>query len=382
MLKTGSTMSCHRVGGTRISHHDFDSFHNTDKKVADRKLMLEGKWPAGGCEYCKNVEDSGGYSDRQFQKTIPGLVPPELESDPTAITVTPRILEVYFDNVCNMSCVYCWDGFSSRIEKENTRHGRFEKDGLVIDNFHVPVDNFKEINKKFWQWMDENVHELRRFHVLGGEPFYQPQLDTCLAFFEERSLPDLEFNIITNLKVPLPKLTAFCDRIKALLAKRKLKRFDITCSIDCWGPEQEYVRHGIDMQEWQRNFDYLADQKWLTLNINQTITALTIKSMPDLIRYINSKDRKIGHYFMACVNRPYLYPGIFGKGFWDDNFNEILSLMPVGHPKEMMKGIQMEVNAHARDHAKIQHLKIYLDEIDRRRGLNWQETFPWLNSES
>ena len=136
------------------------------------------------------------------------------------------------------------------------------------------------------------------------------------------------------------------------------------------------------MQEWQRNFDYLADQKWLTLNINQTIAALTIKSMPDLIRYINSKDRKIGHYFMACVNRPYLYPGIFGKGFWDDNFKEILSLMPDGYPKEMMKGIQMEVNTHARDHAKIQHLKIYLDEIDRRRGLDRQETFPWLNSES
>jgi len=378
MLKSGLTNSCHRVNSTRIHHHDFDSFHNTDKKLADRQLMLEGKWPQGGCEYCKNIEDAGGYSDRQFQKTIPGLVPPELDTDLTAVRVTPRILEIYFDNVCNMSCVYCWDGFSSRIEKENKKHGRFEQDGLVIDNRLEPAEDFKQLTEQFLRWMDANVQDLRRLHVLGGEPFYQPQLDTCLEFLESRSLPDLEFNIITNLKVPLPKLAAFCDRMKTLLAKRRLKRFDITCSIDCWGPEQEYVRYGIDMQEWQRNFEYLAEQKWLTLNINQTITGLTIKSMPDLIRYVNGFDRPIGHYFMACVNRPYLYPGIFGDGFWDKDFGEILSLMPKGQAKDMMLGLGYEFQSHARDAAKIQQLKTYLDEMDRRRNLDWRKTFPWL----
>lgn len=378
MLKPGVTNSCHRVNTTRIHHHDFDNFHNTDKKLDDRKLMLQGLWPSGGCEYCKNIEEAGGFSDRQFQKTIPGLVPPELDSNLTAVRVTPRILEVYFDNVCNMSCVYCWDGFSSRIEKENNRFGRFEIDGLVIDNRLKPATDFDKLTEAFWHWMESNAHHLRRLHILGGEPFYQPQLETTLEFLESRSLPNLEFNIVTNLKVPLPKLTAFCDRIKILLAKRQLKRFDITCSIDCWGPEQEYVRYGIDMEEWQRNFDYLASLRWLTLHINQTITGLTIKSMPDLIRYINSKDRPIGHYFMACVNRPHLYPGIFGKGFWDDDFDDILSLMPEGSPKQMMRGLQQEFDSHEKDERNIRHLKIYLDEMDRRRNLDWRNTFPWL----
>ena len=30
---------------------------------------------------------------------------------------------------------------------------------------------------------------------------------------------------------------------------------------------------------------------------------------------------------------------------------------------------------------KIQQLAMYLDELDRRRNLNWRVTFPWLEKE-
>ena len=49
--------------------------------------------------------------------------------------------KIYFDNVCNMSCIYCWDGFSSKIQQENVKFGRFEKAGIVIDNRAKKVDN-------------------------------------------------------------------------------------------------------------------------------------------------------------------------------------------------------------------------------------------------
>ena len=116
-LYNGITSSCHRVEGDLIGIENFDNFHNTPKKLSDRKLMLQGQWPKGGCEYCQQIEKSGGTSDRQFHLAIPNMTPPELESNPEAIEVTPRILEVYFDNVCNMSCLYCWAGFSSKIQQ-------------------------------------------------------------------------------------------------------------------------------------------------------------------------------------------------------------------------------------------------------------------------
>ena len=80
-----STASCHRVDPVPFSIEEFDNFHNLPKKLEDRRLMLRGEWPTGGCEYCKNIEDAGGWSDRQHNLDIRGLTPPELETNLTAV---------------------------------------------------------------------------------------------------------------------------------------------------------------------------------------------------------------------------------------------------------------------------------------------------------
>lgn len=387
-LYTGRTNSCHRVDQSSITVENFDQFHNTDKKINDRQLMLEGKWPSGGCEYCRNIEDSGGQSDRQFHLQIPDLVPPELEQNPSAVYVTPRILEVYLDNVCNMSCIYCWDGFSSRIQQENERFGEFREGGIEIRNRSTKVANFDLIAEKFWSWMEQNCHHLHRFHVLGGEPFYQQSFERCLQFLENHSNPQLEFNVISNLKVNESKFQNYIKRIKRLVTEHKIKRFDLTCSIDCWGAEQEYIRYGINLEDWKKNFDYVANQQWIVLNINQTITALGVKTIPDLVDFINTYKtrRDIGHYFMSCVNRHHLYPGIFGSGFFDQDMERILQSMKEEtwqekNAKNMMQSLLLEWNSHERDDVKLRDLRIFLGEIDRRRRLNWREVFPWLVKE-
>jgi organic radical activating enzyme len=386
-LYTGETNSCHRVNETSIDVENFDQFHNTPKKLADRQLMLNGQWPQGGCEYCKNIEDAGGKSDRQFMLDIPNLVPPELDVDPTAVNVTPRIVEVYLDNVCNMSCIYCEDKFSSRIQQENNRYGDFKHGTFEIKNISTKVPNFEQLSQKFWQWMAGNYSSLRRLHILGGEPFYQDQFEACMDFLETHANPELEFNIVTNLKVSRAKLEKFLDRIKLLLKQRKIKRFDVTCSIDCWGDEQEYIRHGINMIEWQSNFEYLVQQRWITLNINQTITGLGMKSMPALIEYLNTQraNRKIGHYFMACKNRAHLNPGIFGSGFFDKEFETVLTLMlndtwQHKHARSLMEGLQLEFNTQQQNKKELSNLLTFLNENDHRRNLNWRETFPWLTN--
>ena len=57
--------------------------------------MLQGLWPEQGCEYCRNIEQAGGQSDRITNLNFPGIhAPPELDQDLNAVNVTPRILEV------------------------------------------------------------------------------------------------------------------------------------------------------------------------------------------------------------------------------------------------------------------------------------------------
>jgi hypothetical protein len=388
-LYDGSTSSCHRVDSDPVTVDTFDSFHNTPKKLHARQTMLDGQWPKAGCEYCQKIEEAGGSSDRQFHLSIPNMAPPELENNPTAIEVTPTILEVYFDNVCNMSCIYCWDGFSSKIQQENVKFGRFEKNGVVIENFSKKVDNLAGLTDRLWAWIEANGHALKRFHVLGGEPFYQQQFDKCLEFFDENPHPNLEFNVVSNLMITTPRLTVLIDKIKNLVATHKLKRFDLTASIDCFGSEQEYVRYGLDLTQWRKNFEYVASQKWITLNINQTLSGLTIKTTPSLLQYVNAfrSDREIGHYFSTTVmTHECLHPEIFGSNFFDNDFKEILDNMPSNtwqqkEARKYMQGIQSQLNSKSKDQKKINQLTVLLDETDRRRNLNWKTTFPWLAKE-
>lgn len=388
-LYTGQTSSCHRVHSDTVTADSFDEFHNTPNKIADRKLMLEGKWPGNGCEYCKNIEQAGGYSDRLLHLTIPNQLPPELEHDLTAVKVTPQIVEVYFDNVCNMSCIYCWDGFSSKIQQENIRFGTFDKQGVVIKNTSNRADDISAMNDKFWQWMTKHGTKVRCLHVLGGEPFYQKHFEICLEFFANNPCPDLELTVVSNLMIPDQKFQSCIIKLRDLVKSRHLSRFDLTASIDCFGPEQEYVRYGLDLEQWKRNFEYVCQQKWIKLKINQTLSGLTLKTSPELLLYINElqKTRQIGHYFGTAINTyDFLHPAIFGPGFFDKDFENILKFMLVHTDEQQsarkyMQGIQSQINSSSRNQTKINQLAVYLDEIDRRRNLNWKQTFPWLEKE-
>lgn len=387
-LYSGQTNSCHRVNKSSLTVDTFADFHNTPKKIADRELMLQGQWPTGGCEYCKKIEDAGGVSDRMMQLNVPGLTPPELESNPTATTVTPRIVEVYFNNVCNMSCVYCADRFSSQIQQENRLHGRFEKNGLVIDNFAQRHQQQDRLTQEFWIWMDQHYSTVHRLHILGGEPFYQQQFDTCMDFLYNHKNTELEFNVVSNLMIAPEKFKNYIARIRDLVARKKIKRFDLTASIDCWGAEQEYIRHGLNLDQWRTNFEYLIQEKWITLNINQVISALSIPSIVPLIEYINHhrETRKIGHHLITVNSPTHMNPDIFGAEFFNCHFEKILSIMPENtwqqkEIKNYMLGISKQIGQAGSNTQEIIKLRTHLDEIDRRRGLDWRATFPWLVKE-
>jgi hypothetical protein len=101
-LVDGTTASCHRTHHHKFNYDTFN-FHNTEEKLQDRQRMLQGQWPEQGCEYCRDIESAGGVSDRITNLDFWTFDPPkELQIDPSAVSVTPRILEIYFNNTCNL----------------------------------------------------------------------------------------------------------------------------------------------------------------------------------------------------------------------------------------------------------------------------------------
>lgn len=389
-LNSLSTASCHRVMPVGFDLTDFDNFHNIPKKLSDRRLMLEGQWPTGGCEYCRVIEDSGGWSDRRHNLDIRDLTPPELEDDSTAIDVTPRIVEIFAQNTCNLSCTYCDGSLSSKIEQENRKFGNFNRHGVKIPVIDVPQSTV-EYFEAFIRWLDNNIHHLRRLHLLGGETFIQHDLmDRVLSIIEHKPNPKLQLCVFSNLNVPDRYWDLYINRIHDLQKAGHIQVFDLTASIDCWDTEAEYARFGLDLAKFEQRFAWAADQdpSWLRLNANQTVTCLTMRTMPELIDKIRfySKNRHIGHYFQFYTGpQMFQHPNIFAYDFWARDFERIYQAMPTDTNEQReaisrMQGMESYLKTfHTNNWPEIQKLHVLLDELDRRRGTDWRSVFPYLN---
>lgn len=409
-LNKGTTASCHRTMHLPIKPGEFNKFHNLPKKVQDRERMLQGLWPnetpadginsgLSGCSYCQYIENKGGVSDRMIQLR-PGLnpdgtprlleLPHELDTNPTAVEVTPTILEVYFNNVCNMACLYCGPHFSTMWEEENRRFDTKKEDGILVNPSWIKQESrYYGLRDELFEWLNEYSHRLFNFGMLGGEPFIQEEFEMMLDHFETHPNPELMFTMTTNLKIPYEKLVSHITRIKRMIDEGKIGSFNLSASMDCWGPQVEYVRWGLDLEKWSKNFAYLAQHDWLILNVNFTITPLTIHTLPDLIERLNEWDaprdptKHICHSFMHVLEPTQLDPRWFGPGVFAEDFERILAVMPThtaylqGY-KEYMRGIGNAIEQTTRDPAKVKMLEDYLIQMDSRRGTNWREVFPWL----
>ena len=390
-LSRSATASCHRVKQDPLTLQDFENFHNLPRKLNDRALMKEGKWPGGGCEYCKRIEDTGGFSDRQMHLTEPfdDLTPVEMVDDPEAVSVTPRILEVYFNNTCNFKCLYCGPWFSSKIGAELKMHGPLN--GIQYSKKFTEWEmnpKYDMMVEKLWEYLAQHHLDIRNFHILGGEPFLQKEFEDCLDFFEAHPSPNLNFVIVTNLSANDQRMDHFVDRFRSLLSKRKLCSIQITASLDCWGPQSEYIRNGLDLKQWERNFEKLLDIKWVRLQINHAITSLSIKYMPELLSKMQAwnEKKKIYSNFMTVQAPTYMNPDIFDGSVFDEDFAVIDGLM-LGESdfnlnvQKYMQGIRRQVAEAPVNVKEIKILKTFLEDIDKRRNSDYTKLFPWLVEE-
>jgi organic radical activating enzyme len=387
-LTSLATASCHRVNQYKFDLNTFD-FHNTPEKLQARSLMLQGQWPGLGCEHCKSIEDSGGTSDRMLHLDFPGITAPiELDTDLTATRVTPRILEIYFSNVCNLKCVYCIPKFSSQINQENTKFGPFLKNDVRLPGrIEIPED-FALATDKMFEWLDKNIHSLNKLLILGGEPFIQKETKRLLDFIELRQLPDLDLVLFSNLTIPHENFKKQIDQLQQLKITSNLNQINLIGSLDCWGPQAEYIRNGLDLKLFEKNFTYVLNNTDITLNINSALDPLTANTMPDLVLKINewSKVRTVYWSLMKTGGRDFFHPTIFGPevlnlGFQKaiEEFDDLGDIDKANY-KNYFQGIAKEIAASKPKINLQRKLKTYLLELDRRRGTDYVSTFPALAS--
>lgn len=384
-LSRGTTTSCHRCHHWEFDENTISNFHNLPGKLEDRQKMLEGKWPGNGCEYCKRVEESGGVSERQAYINDADLVPKELIADPTAINITPRLLEVYFTNLCNQACIYCTPMFSSTIEHEYNKFGPISANSNYEPPKGVNNEKYPVYLKKFWEWMEVNSGELYEFQVLGGEPLFQDEFEQCLDFFDTHPNEKLTWRIFSNLKHDTTQFKRKINKIKKLIDEKKIKDFQMVCSMDCWGEQAEYVRYGLSLKNWEDNFKILVDTPGIGIHVHMTVTPLTVVTMSDLIEKVKSYRHIKGITLSSntVVNPSIMNLYSFGKelvpflqkainSFTDDSHDQV--------QKECVEGILHTLVSATPNPSEVKKFREYLDEIDIRRKTEWKKLFPEIDA--
>lgn len=173
---------------------------------------------------------------------------------------------------------------------------------------------------------------------------------------------------------------------------KNIGRFDLTGSIDGWGPEAEYARTGLDCQHFEKMFLHAVKHKWMTLNIEQTVSLMTVKTMKPLIKKI--KDwRKINSKInprFELVAQPgpkelqYFHPRVMGSKFWRNDVEDILDEMPMennidNESKSYMEGCFKAITNEDVMHQTFKETKNIFEQLDKRRNTDWKKVFPYLN---
>jgi hypothetical protein len=319
--------------------------------------------------------------------------PSELLIDPTSIHVTPAVLEVFLSNTCNLSCTYCSVKFSSKILAESKKYKNqenFNKKYLGDPDLNLSPTEIEEYKNLLLNWLKNNGSKLRRFHLLGGEPFYTKEFSEFVNIWNEFPNPNLILNVISNVNVHPTIWKKHIDLITELVLNNKIEGFDITASLDCWGPQQEYVRSGFKCSIAEENIlYYLSKPSVKYLNINSTHSLMSIPYYYKLIEKKiewEEKFKKPVRLYGELVMSDHVAADILGGEFYEPYVKKVMQLHPsiTWDDQQSLKnflGLIGSINNTLPELDKINEFIDVYSELDFRRNTNWKLVYPEIDNE-
>ena len=320
-LQIGHTHSCHHPKTHKIPIEEIEkdpsALHNTSYKKSCRNQMLVGERPAE-CDYCWNIEDVGQVSDRVHKSKDFWSMP--YYNDVLKVgskgNFNPKYLEVSFSNVCNFKCAYCAPHISSKWMEEIKEFGAYptstQYNNLqwLEDEDKMPIPHNKEnlYVEAFWKWWPDLVKDLKVFRITGGEPLLSKDTWKVLDFLIENPQPNLEIGINTNLGIPRKLYEKFLEKVEYLSTHNCVKYVWIFTSVDTAGSNAEYIRHGLNYNQFMKNLDELIDLsigKPILMSYMSTLNVLSPPHLKDFFEKVKEQKLMAGKD-QLILDTPYL----------------------------------------------------------------------------
>lgn len=256
MVKTCCS-SHHGIGSLNSSKIE-DIVHSS-KAIRIRKNIIDGQWDPA-CIQCQRQESQNVRSERK--NNLEEFI--KIHENFSADYFKPEKLDLRWSNTCNLSCVYCYEYFSS---KWSTIKG-------------ITVNTLKDENENdFLLYIEKNKTTINNIMLLGGEPLLQKQNSALLDM-----IPKASVYILTNLAVPLKNNP---------LASKLISSNNIAygVSFETVGNRYEYVRHGAEWKVFDNNLDYLTEKvKDFAIDAHSLYSIYSAFNLVEFYEYILKKN--------------------------------------------------------------------------------------------
>jgi hypothetical protein len=398
----GENHSCyhppiHRWKPEEIAKHP-GALHNTGHKIKQREMMLTGIRPKE-CDYCWNMEDIDptAVSDRKRFTNETWAIErrQEILEAPADRHIGPAYMEISFSHVCNFACTYCSPGQSSTWETEVRKYGSYPIADATVhkDKMHdmIPEDNNPYIDA-FWEWLPEIYSGLRYLRITGGEPLATRNFMKLLDYVAQNHNPDLTLVVNTNLCVPEKNLELFFTKATALLEAKTIKGLEVYTSMDTWGPQAEYIRDGLDIAKWEATVRKVSTTFGVPIRVMVTFGLLSVFNFRTFVdKVIEMRSQGIDIMFnCARLVDPKQFDLRILPDDCDQYFEAVNDFITTSKDivsvesetwamvYQFWKARDTSMTAEDRAWRRGQ-FKLFANEYDRRRKLNFSETFPELN---
>ena len=230
---------------------------NSEHMRSVRRRMMAGE-TLPECEVCNdkllNTNVYRTYFDHLFKHKLEEVYA-TTDTDGST-TMVPVSWDYRFSNLCNFKCRTCGDMLSSAWESEQKTHNMVDvsdsKNNWMVPEIRKEISLFQDtqIEAEFSSAVER--HLVEEVYWVGGEPLmYEQHWRYMKRIVELGDGPRLYARYNTNLsRINYRGVDLYRDILS------NIRDWQICASLDGTNEIGEYIRTGLDYEQFKRNFEY------------------------------------------------------------------------------------------------------------------------------